>query len=120
MSYTFGKYFHWYCNFNRFITLIAPVFNTVEIEICTILLLFLLLEYTQMLCCAEGIRAGLELYARLIVDLGENFTYPWWTAEQLKQFCTSWEKSLYDITASSFGAVESQKKFYFNKVIVVI
>lgn len=69
-----------------------------------------------MLCCAEGVRAGLEVYARLAVDLGENFSYPWWNAEQLKQFCSSWEKCLYDITASNFGDVESQKNCYFNKV----
>ncbi len=73
-----------------------------------------------MLCCAEGIRAGLEVYARMTVDLGEHFSYSWWNSEQFKLFCTSWEKCFYDVTATNFGAVESQKKLYFNKVLCCI
>jgi len=70
-----------------------------------------------MLCCTEGIRVGLEVYAWLLVDVWDSSPpQAWWTPEHLRQFCASWEKCLYDVTATNFGAVESQKDHYFNRV----
>ena len=58
---------------------------------------------------------GLEVYARVLVDACE-IPQLWWSPEQLRQFCGSWEKCLYDVTATNFGTVESQKDRYFNMV----
>ena len=68
------------------------------------------------MCYAEGMKAGLDVCARLSVTSGESYHPSWWSADQLKQLCVSWERSLYDLTASNFGAVESKKKDYFNDV----
>ena len=67
-------------------------------------------------------KAGLDVYAR-ICSVADNSSSPppppppmWWSMEQMKQFCSSWEKCLYDLTASTFGQAEQYKKAHFNEV----
>ena len=71
-----------------------------------------------MLCNLEGMKAGLDLYARLCVIADSGPPSFWWSVEQLKQLCSSWEWCLYDLTASRFGHAESHKKTYFNEVVM--
>ena len=70
----------------------------------------------QLLCCLEGIRAGLDVYARYCVLLDDNSLLLWWNTDQLKQLCNSWEACLYDMAASNFKQADSDKKSYFNQV----
>lgn len=74
----------------------------------------------QLSYCLEGIKAGLDVYARLCVLSSEEATPSfWWSSDQLKQLCSSWELCLHDLTASSFGEAETHKNAKFNEVLLL-